>query len=195
MLKKVMVGIVLVGLIGVLVFGAINRTMDRTGKVAQAQGSGRGRSANELNNRGGYGQGGDAERPYSLGGESSQQVRGGAQGSDRGRREASGDQSGSGQAQVDEWLQFQGYVASVDTDALVVQVAGGGQITVENRPWWFAQEQGFSAQVGDEVILSGFYEGEDVEIGRIDDATNGQTVLIRDENGRPLWAGRGRRGM
>jgi len=82
----------------------------------------------------------------------------------------------------------------VDADTLVVQTAGGEQVTMENRPWWFAQEQGFSAQVGDQVTLVGFYEGDDFEVGRIDDATNGQKVLVRDENGRPLWAGRGRRG-
>jgi hypothetical protein len=42
-------------------------------------------------------------------------------------------------------------------------------------------------------MLVGFYEGDDFEVGQIDNATNGQTVLVRDENGRPLWAGRGRR--
>jgi hypothetical protein len=93
---------------------------------------------------------------------------------------------------------------------LVVQTISGEQVTMENRPWWFVQEQGFSAQVGDQVTLVGFYKGDDpstprqarddagsghrLEVGQIDDATNGQTVLMRDENGRPLWAGRGRRG-
>ena len=83
---------------------------------------------------------------------------------------------------------------SVDANTLIVQTDSGEQVTVENRAWWFAQEQGFSAQVGDQVTLVGFYEGDDLEVGRIDDTTSGQTVLVRDENGRPLWAGRGRRG-
>lgn len=30
------------------------------------------------------------------------------------------------------------------------------------------------------------------EMGQIDNITTGQTVLVRDENGRPLWAGQGR---
>ena len=58
------------------------------------------------------------------------------------------------------------------------------------------------AQVGDQVTLRGFNEDEDLstgsdqhfEVGRIDNASNDQGVLIREENGRPLWAGRGRRG-
>lgn len=93
-----------------------------------------------------------------------------------------------------EWLTIQGAVVSVDANTLVVQADSGEQVAVEKRAWWFAQEQGFSAQVGDQVTLVGFYEGDDLEVGRIDDTTSGQTVLVRDENGRPLWAGRGRRG-
>ena len=49
------------------------------------------------------------------------------------------------------------------------------------------------AQAGDSVSLTGFYEDGDFEVGQIDDQTTGQTVSLRDESGRPLWAGRGRR--
>jgi len=299
MLKKVMVGTLLAGLIGVLIFGALNRTLDRTGKVAEAQGqgSGRGRALDESNGQGGNGQGRNLDQTIGQGGNGRGagserqypnyqvapeawethegtvvqvpepgvemviqtaeggelvigtgpldlagqgfvlqvgepvQVRGywedgefkatqltrlntgqtvalrddsgrpvwagggrNAQGSDEGRDDARGDQSGTGQAQVDTWLQLQGTVMSVDADALVVQTADGTQIAVENRSWSYAQEQGFLTQVDDEVTLTGFYEGEEFEVGRIDDTTTGQSLLLRDENGRPLWAGRGRRG-
>ncbi|UCC65558.1 MAG: hypothetical protein JSV36_11145, partial [Anaerolineae bacterium] len=70
-------------------------------------------------------------------------------------------------------------------------------VRVENRAWWFAQEQGFWTQTGHQMTLVGFYEDDGpeqhFEVGRIDDNTSGQTVLVREENGRPLWAGRGRR--
>jgi len=110
------------------------------------------------------------------------------------REDVPGNQAGVGEADVKEWLTIQGTVVSVDANTLVVQTSSGEQVTVENRAWWFAQEQGFSAQVGDQVTLVGFYEDDALEVGRIEDAANGQTVLVRDENGRPLWAGRGRRG-
>jgi len=153
MLKKIVLGTLFIGLIGVLVAGAVIRTMDRTERVAEAQGYGYRRSR-------------------------------------------------SNGANVKEWLTVQGTVISVDANTLVVQTDSGEHVTVENRAWWFAQEQGFSAQVGDQVTLVGFYEGNDpstisgqcLEVGRIDDLTNGQTVLVRDENGRPLWAECGRRG-
>jgi RNase P/RNase MRP subunit p29 len=112
----------------------------------------------------------------------------------QGREDVPGDQAGVGEADVKEWLTIQGAVVSVDANTLVVQADSGEQVAVEKRAWWFAQEQGFSAQVGDQVTLVGFYEGDDFEVGQIEDAANGQTVLVRDENGRPLWAGRGRRG-
>jgi len=115
-----------------------------------------------------------------------------AQGNGQGREDAPGDRTGSGAARVEEWLTFQGSVVSVDADTLVVQTTGGGQVVVGNRAWWFAQDQGFSARVGDEVVLLGFYEGEDVEVGQIEDLGTGQVVRLRDESGRPLWAGQGR---
>jgi len=74
-----------------------------------------------------------------------------------------------------------------------VLTAAGEQVVVENRPWSFAQEMGFAAQPGDQVTLVGFYEDETLEVGQIADASNGQTVQLRDESGRPMWAGRGRR--
>jgi len=202
MLKKIVLGTLLVGLIGILVAGAVSRTMDKTERVAEASGRGYGRNGAEA---GMYAAGGSTR--LTTGGSTglttggSGQGRGGyAQDSNRGgyggrgREDAPGDQTGTGQANVEEWLTLQGIVVSVDADALVVQTVNGEQVTMENRPWWFAQEQGFSAQVGDQVTLIGFYEGDDLEVGQIDDITKGQTVLVRDENGRPLWAGRGRRG-
>ena len=120
----------------------------------------------------------------------------------RGREDAPGAQTGNGQAGENEkeWLTFQGTVASVDANTLVVETASGQQVIVENRAWWFVQEQGFSTQEGDQVTLTGFYENDDpstgsgfhFEVGQIDNITTGQTVLVRDENGRPLWAGQGR---
>jgi hypothetical protein len=202
MLKKIVLGTLLVGLIGILVAGAVIRTMDKTERVAEASGRGYGRNGAEV---GAYAAGGSTR--LTTGGSTglttggSGRGRGGyAQDGNRGgyggqgRQEAPGDQTGTGQANVEEWLTLQGTVVSVDADTLVVQTVSGEQVTMENRPWWFAQEQGFSAQVGDQVRLIGFYEGDRFEVGQMDYISKGQTVLVRDENGRPLWAGRGRRG-
>jgi hypothetical protein len=194
MLKKIVLGTLLVGLIGILVAGAVLRTMDNTERVAEASGHGYGRNGAEV---GTYAAGGSTGLTtggsgQGRGGYAQDGNRGGYGG--RGREDTPGDQTGTGQANVEEWLTLQGTVVSVDADVLVVETASGEQVTMENRPWWFAQEQGFSAQVGDRVTLIGFYEDDRFEVGQIDDIPEGQTVLVRDENGRPLWAGRGRRG-
>jgi hypothetical protein len=101
---------------------------------------------------------------------------------------------GSGQAEVNEWIMLQGVVTSIDESALIMQLNSGELVTVENRPWWFAQEQGFSAEVGDEIELAGFYEGENFETGQFTNLTSSLVIDIRQESGRPLWAGGGRNG-
>jgi hypothetical protein len=172
MFKKILVGTVLVGLIGILVTGAINRTNATSGS-AEGRGQGRGNGNTATTYTAGRGQGGSSWGQRS--------------------ESATGDQLGVGQAQVTEWLTLEGTVVSVDENALVVETSAGEQVVIENRPWLFAQEQGFLAQAGDEVTLTGFYEGDAFEVGQISDTTNGKTVSLRDQDGRPGWAGRGRR--
>lgn len=59
-----------------------------------------------------------------------------------------GDGTGTDQAQVDEWLTLSGTVLSVDDGTLAVQTDAGEKVSVENRAWWFAQEQGFLSPGG-----------------------------------------------
>ena len=95
---------------------------------------------------------------------------------------------------MDGWLTLQGTVISVDSGSLVVRTTSGEEIVLEGRTWSFAQEQSFSAQVGDTLSLLGFYEDGDFEVGKIENQSSGRVVEVRDTTGRPLWAGGGRRG-
>jgi hypothetical protein len=176
MTKKIVWGIVVFGLIGLLVAGAVVRTVAKTGDGTETRG-GYGRNQGVVDSSLDAGLVGDVNQ-----GSTGAWARGG-----------SGDGTGTGQAQVDEWLTFDGTVVSVDADALAVLTATGEEVVVENRPWWFAQEQGFAPQPGDQVTLVGFYEDGTLEVGQIADASNGQSIQLRDESGRPMWAGRGRR--
>jgi hypothetical protein len=158
MTKKIVWGLVVVGLVGILVAGAVVRTAAKAGDGTEAQGQ----FAQE-------GRGGQAREP------------------------GTGDGAGTGEAVVEEWLTFQGSVVSIDSDVMVVQLDSGDQIVVENRPWWFAQELGFAAQPGDRLTLRAFYEGDSIEVGQMANVRTGQAVQLREESGRPMWAGRGRR--
>ncbi len=103
------------------------------------------------------------------------------------------DRATTDQADVGQWITLSGKVISVDDSALVVVLGNGQIINVENRPWWFAREQGFAAATGDKISLTGFYEGDSFEVGQINNLSNEAMVQIREESGRPLWAGGGRR--
>ncbi len=281
MLKRILLGTLFVGLIGLLVAGAVIRTSDRTGRVAEASGRGsaeRGAAEHEVGAsrqgrgyRGGQGEGAGREYAYALvapdgwttyegtvveapaDGVDLTLDTGNAEivvGTGPGYLEEQGlslqqgelvrvlgywegqefkaaeitrlsddatvtlrDQSGRpawsgagrygrrsseetawaenpvGQAQVHNWSQLEGTVVNVDSDELAVELADGEEVVITGRAWWFAQEEGFSAETGDEVTLIGFQEGDEFEAGQIQNHTTGQSVSIRDLSGRPLWAG------
>lgn len=99
------------------------------------------------------------------------------------------------QTQAHTLTTLTGTVASVNENALTVKPTDGAHLVIENRPWWFAQEQKFTAQVGDQIKVTGFWYDGTFEVSHIENVTTGKTVQLRDEYGRPGWSGgRGRRG-
>lgn len=99
--------------------------------------------------------------------------------------------SGNTQAQVEDWISLEGYVTSADTSQVLVSLLDGETADFSGRAWTFAQESGFALQMGDRLRLTGFYEDTDLEVGSIDNLTSGISIQIREQSGRPLWAGRG----
>ena len=85
----------------------------------------------------------------------------------------------------------QGSVVSVDQYAMIVQTSTGEKITVQGRPWIFGLEQKFTAKVGDQIKLNGFYQNGQFEVASMQNLANNLTVQVRDQYGRPSWAGRG----
>jgi len=177
MFKKILIGAGVVGLVGVLVVGAINRT---DAKTISASGLGHG-----------YEQASVTTEATSFGGQGRGQ--GGNGWGQPGSNAGATRQPGLGLAQGAGVITLQGTVDSVDQDTLVIKTGDGQQVIVEGRPWSFAQEAGFTAQVGDPISLTGFDEGGQFEVMQMQDKTNGQSVVLRDETGRPGWSGRGRR--
>ncbi|GAB4443667.1 MAG: hypothetical protein Kow00120_13140 [Anaerolineae bacterium] len=190
MFKKALLGVTVVGLSGVLVVGAVNRTAAKASQTAAGDDQGRhGQRVDSVE--------GTALTNVERGGYWGGQDQSAGRGQDAGQGGAAsiaGNGGGTGQAEVEAWLTLQGAVASVDADALTVALDDGGAMIVEGRAWSFAQAQGFWAQAGDAVALTGFYDGDKFEAGQISNLTSGQSLPLRDDAGRPLWAGRGRRG-
>jgi hypothetical protein len=123
MFKKIIVGALLVGVIGVLIAGAVARTNAKAGDGAAGE-AGRGRatvSAATAANGGGQ----------------------------RGGRGSQGEQafvgSGQGVAQADvtaeDWLVVSGTVTSVADDLVEIETDAGAVIPLQGRPLSFAAEQ------------------------------------------------------
>lgn len=173
MFKKIIAGTILAAFIGILVWGAVIRTNAKTGsETSRVQGV----SGAVVEPRSGTGRGG---------------------GGGRGGQFASGQSalltSESDALPAAEWQSLAGTVASVDTEGVTVELTEGTQVLISGRAWRFAQEQGFSLAPGMVVTLAGFWEDKDFEIAEIHTA-DGLSVALRSEDGRPLWAGRGRIG-
>ena len=205
MIKKILLGITFTALAGGLIYGGVNRTLAQTidkEPVTQLL-----RLEKDLNNQerleenleikqgvgidnGSTGQG--------LGTGNDNDGGGYGNGSDKQGYEQSGDGvpfgDGVPDAVVDEWVTLQGTVTAVDASLLEVTTSDGKVILVENRAWWFAQEQGLTLAAGDSVSLTGFYDDGVFEASSITSLATSQTVSLRDADGRPLWAGRGNGG-
>ncbi len=188
MIGKVIVGIVIAILTGGLVIGAMNRTSSR-GVDSSGLNAGEHRSGSEEElNSGRFG-----------GGRNGSQDEDGLPNTPRYQEEQGGDLDLSGIETTgkgvavgsDNWIQLTGTVTGIDPGLLQVRLEDGSLLEMSRRAWWFAQDQGFSASVGDQLNLTGFIEGDEFETAELENLTTGFSVAIRDENGKPLWAGKG----
>jgi hypothetical protein len=143
------------------------------GGLGQA-GQGRGAAGNTGNGGGGYGRG----QGFQAGG-----GRGGAVGA--------GDGVGLDHP-ADTWITVSGTVVAFDGD-LTVETSKG-EMVIHLGATWYWDANGIALNVGDEVEVRGFYDGDEFEAGWIKNVTTGEEIAMRDETGRPLWAGRGRWG-
>jgi hypothetical protein len=93
-----------------------------------------------------------------------------------------------------DWVTLTGTVLSTDQQSLTVDTAEQGELTLALGNPGFASEQGVAFNPGDQVTITGFEENGMFQAGQVDNETTGESLLLRDPNGRPLWAGRGQGG-
>ena len=95
------------------------------------------------------------------------------------------------QAQVDEWITIEGKLESFQRGSMVMKKSDGTLVNFQTGQPRFFEEQNITFQPGDQIIVTGFYENEQVMAGDITQVATGLRVMLRDPNGRPLWAGPG----
>ncbi len=105
-----------------------------------------------------------------------------------------GDHSGESQMQVDEWITIEGNLMSFQGGNMTMSTAEGEILSFKTGQPRFFSDQGVTFQVGDEIVVVGFYQGAEFQAGDITQVSTGLRVMLRDPNGRPLWAGAGNGG-
>jgi len=214
MIKKIFLGALFLGLAGVLIFGAVNRTIAKSTETPLAKGEGGGgqlEGSIDTDHQGGHGQfernaaGGthethdhegdctgdlsESHEPRSeLGGSRGGQRRGG------GGMSSGGSIAGHSEVETASWITVEGSVVSADTEALVVSTADGETVVIEGRAWRFAQELGYTARINAPITVVGFYEDGEFKVVQISGNGSEAPLQLREPGGRPIWAGGGQQG-
>jgi hypothetical protein len=105
-----------------------------------------------------------------------------------------GDRVPESQAQVEEWVTIEGTLMSFQGGNMTMKTSEGELLSFQTgQPRFFAQ-QNVTFHVGDEIIVVGFFDSDQFTAGGITQVSTGLRVMLRDPNGRPLWAGPGGNG-
>jgi len=159
MVKKIVLWTAYALIVGVLIFGAANRTLAKTGQgllfgspeVLTGTGQGRGgegnlKQANEFVN---------AEHEENL--------------------------------EEYDWAELFGSIIEIDSRSLKILTDREGEMELSGRAWRYILETGYIPTLASEVWLSGFYENGEYKIASFQDLSSGRVVMVRDVSGQPLW--------
>lgn len=204
MLKKVTLALVFVLFVGLLVAGAVNRTLARgntqssTDHTPALDGSGNGRIAqaapaaqNSTNVPAPVGNGQGRQRWNNAPAGDSAPV---APGNGRQGQQGLGVQDMDRDRAVDptahsELLTVTGTVVQAPAAGIDLIVAtADGEVAIGTGPGYL-DEQGFVVALGEEVEATGFWEDDEFKVVTLTRLTDGATIQLRDEWGRPYWSG------
>jgi hypothetical protein len=107
-----------------------------------------------------------------------------------------GASGGQGQSQVpmqidpEAWITYTGTLTDVTNSSVILQTADD-VMTLQLGQQRFWQDQGITLAVGDEVSVLGVWQGSQFQVAEVTKLQTGERIMLRDPNGRPLWAGPG----
>ncbi len=138
---------------------------------------------------------GDAQRGQGASGQGRGQrlaTQGAETGDGHGMGAGSREPLSAGEGHAEDWETLVGVVLSLDGD-LLLRTSSGDEVLVGLGPLTYEARADFALAVGDELSVLGFHEDGEFKAGTVENLTTGQTLLLRDETGRPMWAGNGQR--
>lgn len=197
MTKKVLsygvVGLLVVVLLAGIGYILLNPTAAVAQGLTDGQGEGQGRNrsvsnSTEMADASGQGQPGQGQ---GRGNRDAAEQRQGASGG-AGTFDGSGRNSGAGQGRNEtvrniEWETLTGKVSVVDHEVTIQTAGGEVLIGMGQSAYW----EGFELAVGDEITVLGFHEDGEFKARTVENLATGETLTLRDETGRPIWAGQG----
>jgi len=89
-----------------------------------------------------------------------------------------------------EWITLEGQVTALLGGEFVLRV-DGNVIKCGTGPEWHWDENGYQVNVGDELRVTGVEHDDEFSVRQIENPSTGEVITLRDEQGRPGWAGRG----
>ena len=99
------------------------------------------------------------------------------------------DITGSELASRGDIITLEGTLKVVDSECYLV--SGSGEYLLHLGPEWYSEEIGFQEEDGQVVSVTGYVLGNDIAPVKI--SYGGKTFEFRNQDGIPLWSGRGRR--
>jgi hypothetical protein len=174
MLTKILAGGFVLIMLGATVMGAITLFTDRAGTNEHVRYNARGQAA--------------VGDPI-IGGR-------GGQGAGQGRGRVS-PETDRGQGTGSEYVPtsiaqetIEGIV--VETTELVLETDSGETVQVGLGPSHYRDSQGFVLSIGDKAQVSGYWEDGEFKAAQVTNLDTGESIILRDASGRPMWAGQGR---
>jgi hypothetical protein len=97
-------------------------------------------------------------------------------------------QQGASQAVAPEWVTFYGVVQNADATGFTLQTQAGEEVWIDSGNQYFVQNLGLVISPGQSLTVTGYWMEEMFAAGQIT-LEDGKVFELRDEFGRPLWAG------
>ncbi len=107
---------------------------------------------------------------------------------------SAGENGGLGEVQIpaDEWVMVDGTVTALTNNGLTLLTPDGETMMVSFGRADFWQQQSVTFAAGDQISMQGFWQADQFTPAQVIKSETGERILLRDPNGRPLWAGPGR---
>lgn len=189
MWSKVLIGLGLVSVVGLMAAG-VAYAVTGTDADASRAGEGGGRwMASEVGGQTGCRSGSATEAEGAM-------VRGGTRRATEpagtgGRRSGEGGLAKEPLVALEGLQTVSGVVESADGSELVLRTEDGERVQVGLGQSAYWETHGVALSAGESIVVEGYYE-EDGKLAAswVTIVATGETVVLRDDSGRPMWSGR-----